>query len=63
MTKLNLFADETTGQKNNLGKILYDDSLYNNLRTTLRDVKTMTGIIIEQLNGEGLKVDANVDLF
>ena len=63
MTKLNLFADETTGLKNNLGKILYDDSLYNNLRTTLRNAKTLTGLMIEQLKGDGLKVDADVDLF
>lgn len=63
MTKLNLFADETTGRKNNLGKILYDDSLYYNLRATLKDVKSMTGTIIEQLRGAGLKVDADVKLF
>ena len=63
MTKLNSFAEETTGRKNNLGKILYDDSLYTNLRTTLRNAKTLTGIIIDQLRGDGLKVDADVDLF
>lgn len=61
--KLNNLADETTNRKNNLGKLLYDEDLYNNLTTTLREVKEMTKMINEQLKGDGLKVDANIDLF
>ncbi len=61
--KLNNLADETTNRKNNLGKLLYDEDLYNNLTTTLRQVKEMTKMINEQLKGDGLKVDANIDLF
>ncbi|HKB86185.1 MAG TPA: MlaD family protein [Ignavibacteriaceae bacterium] len=63
LTKLNTLADETTGRKNNLGKLLYDEDLYNNLNGTLKDVKELTKIILEQLKGDGLNVDANVDLF
>jgi len=63
LTKLNLLADETTNSKNNLGKILYDEDLYNNLTGTLKDVKELTQIIIEQLKGKGLNVDAKIDLF
>jgi phospholipid/cholesterol/gamma-HCH transport system substrate-binding protein len=61
--KLNNLADETNNRKNNLGKLLYDEDLYNNLTTTLREVKEMTKMINEQLKGDGLKVDANIDLF
>ncbi len=63
LTKLNSLADETTAGKNNLGKLLHDENLYNNLNSTLKDVKELTKIILEQLKGEGLNVDANVDLF
>jgi len=63
LTKLNTLADETTGRKNNLGKLLYDEDLYNNLNGTLKDVKELTKIILDQLKGDGLNVDANVDLF
>ncbi len=63
LTKLNSLADETTNRKNNLGKFLYDEDLFNNLSSTLKEVKELTRIIIEQLKGDGLNVDANVDLF
>lgn len=63
LTKLNLMADETMNRKNNLGKILYDEEMYNSLTGTLKDVKELTKIIIEQLKGKGLNVDANIDLY
>lgn len=63
LIKLNALADETTNRKNNLGKFLYDEDLFNNLNGSLKDVKELTKIIIEQLKGKGLNVDANVDLF
>ena len=63
MTKMNKLADETANKENNLGKLLYDEDLYKNLSSTLNDVKELTKIIIQQLQGEGLNVDANVDLF
>ena len=63
LVKMNNLADETTNKKNNLGKFLYDETLFNNLTETLSEVKKMTEIIVDQLNGKGLNVDANVDLF
>lgn len=63
LSKLNVLADETTNRNNNLGKLLYDENLYKNLTETLSEVKEMTKIIVNQLNGKGLNVDANVDLF
>ena len=63
LAKLNSLADETTARKNNLGKLLYDENLYNDLAGTLKDVKELTKILTEQLKGDGLNVDANIDLF
>ncbi len=63
LTKLNSIVDETSAGKNNLGKLLYDKDLYKDLSGTLKDVKELTRILTEQLKGEGLNVDANVDLF
>jgi phospholipid/cholesterol/gamma-HCH transport system substrate-binding protein len=63
LTKINSIADETTRRKNNLGKLLYDETMYNNLTETLSELKKMTKLVVEQLNGKGLNVDANVDLF
>ena len=61
--KLNSLADETTARKNNLGKLLYDENLYNDLAGTLKDVKELTKLLTEQLKGDGINVDANIDLF
>lgn len=63
LAKLNSIVDETSARKNNLGKLLYDEDLYKDLSGTLKDVKELTKILNEQLKGEGLNVDANVDLF
>lgn len=61
LTKMNKLADETANKENNLGKILYDENLYKDLSSALKDVKTLTKIIVEQLQGKGLNVDANID--
>jgi phospholipid/cholesterol/gamma-HCH transport system substrate-binding protein len=63
VTKINTFVDEINMQQNNLGKILYDKEIYENLNKTLTRVKELTDIIIDQLKNEGINVDANVDLF
>ena len=63
LSKLNNLADETTARKNNLGKLLYDENLYNDLAGTLKEVKELTKILNEQLKGDGINVDANIDLF
>ncbi len=63
LSRLNNLADETTARKNNLGKFLYDENLYNDLAGTLKEVKELTKILNEQLKGDGINVDANIDLF
>lgn len=63
MAKLNNLVDETNAKKNNAGKILYDENLINDLKETLTTVKSLTKTILEQIQSDGLKVKADVDLF
>ena len=57
------FMTSMEKRENNLGKIVYDPQLYEDLKIMMQQVKEMTSLINEQLKGEGLKVDADVDLF
>jgi len=61
ITTLNLIAQETKESKNNLGKLLYDDSLYFNLSESISRLKQLSEIILLQLQDDGIKVD--VDFF
>jgi phospholipid/cholesterol/gamma-HCH transport system substrate-binding protein len=63
VTKISSLLEETKNKKNNVGKILYDESLINELKTSLENVKELTRILLDQLKDEGINVDANIDLF
>lgn len=63
LEKLNSLADETTSGKNNLGKLMYDEQLIEDMKTSLQQVKELTRILVEQLKNEGINVDANIDLW
>lgn len=58
--KINSFTDEVNKRENNFGKILYDDELLVNLKSSVKHLETLTKILVEQLNAEGIKVDANI---
>ena len=58
--KFNYFAAETKNEKNNLGKILYDDSLMVSLTETMTRLKDISKILLEQLQKDGVKVDASI---
>jgi len=60
ITSLNYLAMETKAGGNNLGKILYDDSLYINLVQSIQLLKELSHVFLEQLQTDGLKVDANI---
>jgi hypothetical protein len=60
LSKTNLLVDETKNQKNNLGKLLYDENTYKNLNETLNQVNELTKIILKQIQDDGIKVDANI---
>ena len=60
ITSLNYLAQETAMGGNNLGKILYDDSLYYNLTGSIKLLKELSKVFLEQIKTDGLKVDANI---
>jgi len=60
MLKLSNFMVEVENKDNNLGKLLYDKDLVENLSSTLKKLKELTDTINKQINDEGLKVDANI---
>lgn len=63
LTKINRLSDETVKRQNNLGKIIYDDSLYTNLSQSAKQINELTKLMIKQLKKEGIKVDAHVNFF
>ncbi len=63
LVKMNEFADETRAKKNNIGKIMYDEKMYDNHSQSVKQIKILTQVLIEQLKAEGVKVDAHISLF
>ncbi len=63
ITKLNDFTNDINSKKNNIGKIMYDEKLYDNLQQSIKQVNELTKILIEQLQNKGFKVDAKIHLF
>ena len=60
LTMLNDITRETAAGKNNLGKLLYNDSLYNNLIESLQSLRELSNTILYQLQTDGFKVDADI---
>ncbi|HEY6435279.1 MAG TPA: MlaD family protein [Ignavibacteriaceae bacterium] len=60
ITSLNYLTKETSMGGNNLGKILYDDSLYLNLTESIKLLKELSKVILEQVQADGFKVDADI---
>lgn len=58
--RIQLFLTEVKEQKNNAGKLLYDEQFYNDLKTSMDNLKELTTLLIEQLKDEGINVDANI---
>lgn len=58
--KLDKLTAEVANKENNIGKLLYDDQLVDDLKITISQVKTLTEILIEQLKNEGVNVDAHI---
>jgi len=63
ISKVNTVSDQVMNQQNNLGKLLYDKEIFDNLQSSLKQLNELSKLILEQLKGEGFKVDADVDLF
>ena len=60
ITKLNKFTDELEAKQNNLGKIIYDEKMFEDLSKTLKQLNELTKLMLEQLKDDGIKIDANI---
>ncbi len=63
LDKMNALVDETTEKRNNLGQIMYDEKMMEDIALTLKQVKELTKILTDQLQGKGINVEANIKLF
>jgi phospholipid/cholesterol/gamma-HCH transport system substrate-binding protein len=63
VTKVNTFTDQIMNQQNNIGKLVYDKEVFENLQSSLKQLNELSKLILEQLKGDGSKVDADVDMF
>jgi len=55
--------DETKSGGNNIGKLLYDKELFNEIETTAKTLNELTKVLNEQLKNEGVNVKAKIKLF
>lgn len=60
LAKLNRLAEDTVEKENTLGKLLYDERIANDLKSSLDQLNKLTKILVDQLQGKGIKVDANI---
>ena len=60
MSQFNYITTQTIEGDNNLGKILYDDSLIVKINETFRLLNQLSKMILYQLQQDGVKVDANI---
>ncbi len=60
LIKINKMMDETNAGQNNLGKILNDPDLMNDLKSVISQVKELTKILVEQLKSKGVEVNAHI---
>lgn len=60
VSRFNFLAAETMEGNNNLGRILYDDSLMINMQETLEILNKLSKLVFYQIKTDGFKVDANI---
>ena len=60
LVKVNSLIDQTNRSENNLGKILNDPKLLEDIKESISHVKDLTRILVEQLKAKGIEVNAHV---
>jgi len=60
VNQFNYITTQTIKGDNNIGKILYDDSLVVKLTETFKLLNQISKLILYQLQQDGVKVDANI---
>ena len=63
ITKVNDFFTSVDNSANNLGKAINDKALLEDIKASLQNLKEVSKILLDQLQKDGIKVDANIDLF
>ncbi len=58
--KIDEFTKETKDKNNNIGKMIYDPDLLPQIKLTLEQTNELIKILLEQLKGDGVNVDANI---
>ncbi|VAX18746.1 hypothetical protein MNBD_IGNAVI01-2222 [hydrothermal vent metagenome] len=58
--QLSKFMDDVNKGENNIGKLVNDEKIMKDLQETLTQLKELSKIVLEQLKGEGFKVDADI---
>ena len=60
LVKVNSLIDQTNKSENNLGKILNDPKLLEDIKESISHVKDLTRILVEQLKAKGIEVNAHI---
>jgi len=60
VSQLSNFMSDIDQEKNNIGKIVHNEKIVEDLQVTLAQLKELSSIILEQLKGKGFKVDADI---
>lgn len=63
VNSLELIMNQTQSKENNIGRILYDEELYDRLKQSIIKLDTISNLLLEQLEAKGIKVDAKIRLF
>lgn len=60
ISKVSSFMEETENQENNAGKLLYDEKFFTDMKETMNNLNGALKILVEQLENEGVNVDATI---
>ncbi len=60
LQRVNKFFEETDNQQNNLGKVLKDPVLVDDIKSAITQVKELIKILVDQLKAKGIEVNAHI---
>ncbi len=60
VTQLSTFMTDIDSGENNIGRLVNDEQIMKDLQETLAILNQLSGLVLEQLKGEGFKVDADI---